>query len=424
MAWNIPQPIKVGDFSRRIRGNAIFAMARPNPHTRPAKPHPLVLPRFFDSSSGGFFDTHMAQDKPTRIEYLDSVRGLASLMVVLYHFVGWQFQGRPEWIHGLSIVFNGSDAVSLFFVLSGFVLTYKYFRQDKSLPLQIDYPKYLIGRIFRLYPAFLVTLLVSFLWVNRQQMDGNLLFDVFLKNKRQFWEEAVLYRNSFPLVGQAWTLAVEMTVSVLVPLFALFLWHNPRHFPYLMIVWLPMGIFFSQFGFHFMLGMLLSYHFDAVRNYDLKKAKWYPYRYLLYLLIGVLFSYRHLSALKPLGPTFVYFTETFLGVNAFTYSGIASFFLLAKIVHSPRLQRVLEVGPLLFLGRISYGLYLVHWAVLFYWLNGHRSFFETWAGQQAWLLMLSVFLAVSVLLSTLLYYGVEKPFISFGKKMAAKAGNR
>jgi peptidoglycan/LPS O-acetylase OafA/YrhL len=369
----------------------------------------------------------MIPEKTARIGYLDSVRGLASLMVVLYHFIGWHFQDRPRLFHGLSIVFNGSDAVSLFFVLSGLVLTYPFFRQEKSQPLQIHYPKFAFARIFRLYPAFLATLLAYTVWMHRHEWDLGLLYGVFIKNNYGFWEEAVMYRNSFPLVGQAWTLAVEMTVSLLVPLFALFLWQNPRHFPYFMIAWVPMGIFFSQFGLHFMLGMLLSYHFETIRDYDIRQAKWYPYRYWLYGLVGVLFSSRHLFELKAPGPTFFYFTNIFLGINAFTYSGIASFLILAKIINSSRIQRWLAVRPLLFLGKISYGMYLLHWGLLYYWLQGHKPWFYAIAGQHAMLaggLILLSLLGTSLFFSTLLYYFWEKPFIQIGKQLAARIWNR
>ena len=58
-----------------------------------------------------------------RLEYLDSVRGIAALMVVFYHFIGWKWAEEPAF-HLSSMIFNGSDAVSFFFVLSGLVLLF------------------------------------------------------------------------------------------------------------------------------------------------------------------------------------------------------------------------------------------------------------------------------------------------------------
>ncbi len=81
--------------------------------------------------------------------YLDSARGIAAIIVMIYHFINWKFD-KEIGIKIISIVFTGSDAVSFFFVLSGFVLSYKYINQNEPL----DIRKYYISRLFRLWPAF------------------------------------------------------------------------------------------------------------------------------------------------------------------------------------------------------------------------------------------------------------------------------
>ena len=68
----------------------------------------------------------------SRIEYLDSIRGIAAMMVVVYHFIGWRWAERTMF-HVSSMFFNGADAVSFFFVLSGFVLSFKYLQSDKKI---------------------------------------------------------------------------------------------------------------------------------------------------------------------------------------------------------------------------------------------------------------------------------------------------
>ncbi|MGB1217754.1 MAG: acyltransferase family protein [Saprospiraceae bacterium] len=90
---------------------------------------------------------------------MDSVRGIAALMVVFYHFIGWHWGERVEY-HLASIVFNGSDAVSFFFVLSGFVLSFKYFQRGGELNIK----KYTFNRVLRLYPAFIVAVLMNFFY--------------------------------------------------------------------------------------------------------------------------------------------------------------------------------------------------------------------------------------------------------------------
>jgi peptidoglycan/LPS O-acetylase OafA/YrhL len=64
------------------------------------------------------------QSEHARVRKLDSVRGIAAMMVVVGHCYGEQLsavvQGTPLW--PLQILWDGLDAVNMFFILSGYVL--------------------------------------------------------------------------------------------------------------------------------------------------------------------------------------------------------------------------------------------------------------------------------------------------------------
>ena len=65
------------------------------------------------------------------LKYLDSARGIAALMVFISHYTGYVYNFQnPRNIGIYCLLFNGNDAVSFFFVLSGFVLSYKYIIQQ------------------------------------------------------------------------------------------------------------------------------------------------------------------------------------------------------------------------------------------------------------------------------------------------------
>lgn len=93
------------------------------------------------------------------IASLTSVRGLAASWIVLYHFQGDLYRLFPRSISLKPFLFQGQLAVACFFILSGFVLSYNY--ADR---LQVfgwpAYRKFVSLRLARVYPVHLFTLLV------------------------------------------------------------------------------------------------------------------------------------------------------------------------------------------------------------------------------------------------------------------------
>jgi peptidoglycan/LPS O-acetylase OafA/YrhL len=106
--------------------------------------------------------------KPAKVAHLDGVdalRGLAALMIVLYHF--FANSDSPEFrVHGINLfrpLNDGWCAVNLFLVLSGFCLYWPYAR-DAARPMR--YGQFMRRRCFRILPAYYMALiLVPFLYV-------------------------------------------------------------------------------------------------------------------------------------------------------------------------------------------------------------------------------------------------------------------
>lgn len=167
-----------------------------------------------------------------RYKQLDSLRGLAALTVFIGHSVGsvvnasvlTKVQTTP-----LSILFNGYAAVMFFFVLSGFVLSLPFVNNEKPLSLTAFYTK----RFFRIYPAFLIAMVLSVAlkeWVyNDHNMADSVLW--FKQYWAWHWDRVSLKEiirallliepgfNGQRIDPPVWSLVVEMKMSIILPFF-------------------------------------------------------------------------------------------------------------------------------------------------------------------------------------------------------------
>lgn len=350
--------------------------------------------------------------KKIRLEYLDSVRGIAALMVVFYHFIGWRWGEEPAY-NIASMVFNGSDAVSFFFVLSGFVLSYKYFHFPSN---EINIPQYIYKRILRLYPAFIFTILLNYLYWHRNELGWHVLADVFYYNRMQLWEELLMVRGMHKFYVPGWTLGVEMALSLLMPILIAAALKNIKLIIWLLPITVFVGSYLSGFTFHFALGIILAYYFPKIRDYDSASKPWYKYRYLLGFLIFLLFSIRHIDRLVTFGPTYNYIAGL-IGLDFFDYTAVASFFILLWVINQPKLQQMLHHQVFLFLGKISYSVYLMHWLFVVYVME-HWDKWDAYLTNPyvKFLTLLFAVLVGTIVSATAVYYGIEKVFIRVARK--------
>ena len=355
-----------------------------------------------------------------RLDYIDSVRGIAALAVVAYHWIGHvTVSAYPLWGETtsrlLQSLFNGPGAVAIFFVISGLVLSLRYIQQpDKP----IAYREFIVKRLFRLYPAYWVALAVMFLYMHR-----DFTFHVF-EELLKLLTEASLIRDYSPLYGAGWTLNVEMAASLLMPVFILVLRHDRQWFFILILLSVLLNRFYMPYVFHFLLGMWIALYFDRIQAGH-HRSHW-AYRWRYALLLPAFFCFSGGILLGDMSQHKSW--QLFLTVSAFDWQqlmAIPSALLLVWIIGSPRWQRWLSAESLVFLGKISYGVYLMHWWAVLQWLGPHIDWFRIGLGMgdaAAWAVEGLCALALTILTATLLHYGVEIPMIRKGRKMGKKWG--
>lgn len=342
-----------------------------------------------------------------RLDYLDSIRGIAAVMVLVYHVIcshwDWTKIGKIG-----KIFFNGSGAVAMFFVLSGLVLSLKLIRNNVEISASFM-NQFLIKRILRLYPAFLFSL-IFYIFL---QYNSTSVLEVF--------EEALLIRGRHTLYLPDWTLGVEMALSLFVPFMVLFIRKSEKLFVWFIVMTLLVGgDYISEYVLLFGFGILISNRFNEIQDYNIQEHWLFKYKLFLAPLLLLLFSYQHIYTLVQWPSSIHYFFDKLLNIGEHTFSGIASFIVLIYVINSKKLKSFLSNTFLVFIGKISYGIYLSHWFFTKLVMNNFDFVLSNYAGgnkQKFFIIYLLFTLVGSILSGWFIYKFIEIPFIKISKKL-------
>jgi peptidoglycan/LPS O-acetylase OafA/YrhL len=163
-----------------------------------------------------------------RYAYVDLLRGLAALTVLICHYQ-WFYSIEPgEWLNGADLPLEGllwpvyrfgGTAVQLFWVLSGFVFIIRYGADGRRLALG----QFAVSRIARLYPLHLATLLIvaALQWASKAQSGE---FIVYSNNDvPHFVAQLFLASNWFTMEhsfnAPIWSVSVEVLIYAAFALF-------------------------------------------------------------------------------------------------------------------------------------------------------------------------------------------------------------
>lgn len=148
----------------------------------------------------------MDNSSKLRFQSLTGVRFIAVCLVFIYHNRKyWRDHLHPEVLR----LFNEFHVgVSLFFVLSGFLIAYTY--EDKPMQSATAYTKYILTRCARILPLYWLILTVYYL----DKSYGNFHFTFLTYSLAHGFSDA----HNLDGIAQAWSLTVEMTYYLLAPL--------------------------------------------------------------------------------------------------------------------------------------------------------------------------------------------------------------
>jgi peptidoglycan/LPS O-acetylase OafA/YrhL len=366
-----------------------------------------------------------------RIPALDSLRGIAAFSVVIYHsmlvFPAFHAildgRGVPYAVSGRvttllltvtppSLFWAGREAVLLFFVLSGFVLTLAF---DGDGGRRSGWLAFATKRTVRLLlPCAVVAVVLAVLVPLINPLPRPELSDWFNGSWADPVTPGMMLRHallmeteSYPLNNPMWTLHYELRISLLFPLLVLLATAGGTVLAAATIAGVLLCLVAMKFlGIdalttllfvpYFALGTLLARHRQAIGTGIAGFGT--SARAGLWLGCYLLLTFRWLV---PAGDLVCDFAN-----------GAGSALLIALILGSHRLQSALQAAPLLRLGAISYSLYLVHVPVLLAALHLLPRDVPP----------LAVAIAapiLSVLVAMGLYRLVEQPSIVLGRRAAA-----
>lgn len=303
----------------------------------------------------------------------------------------------------------GFIGVDVFFVISGFLITSILRRQlnEETFSLQSFY----IGRIRRLAPSLLVTLVVvlasgsallfpnDFVELSTQVLTSQFYVAniYFWRNINYFWAGA---SNAFLL--HTWSLAVEEQFYLLYPLAIIGIHKYARKYFWHAI---SIGLFVS-----FLLNIAFVARKPEATFYLFPTRAWELLTGALVPVIALRwFRSRAMDELLgALGITLIlagvfYYRKDiqFPGFFAMLPVSGAALLLLSGVNQTSVIQRCLSFGPISYVGKISYPLYLVHWPVNIF----AGAWLETRYGLE-W--RLSMFI-LSIGLAIGLYHLIENP---------------
>jgi peptidoglycan/LPS O-acetylase OafA/YrhL len=330
---------------------------------------------------------------------IDGLRALAILPVVLFHTQIAGFSG-------------GYVGVDIFFVISGYLicslLTHELAANDFSLLRFYERRcRRLIPALFVMFMAVTAMAMFVLLPPDMEDFSQSLVYATAFLSNIYFWRSSSLYfvgSSEFKPLLNTWSLGVEEQFYIFTPLilFAIAKWLKSRYTPWLTLLALT----------SFTLSVLGLKYFPTINFYFLPTRFW---ELVIGALVAISIPQLEISRLAReliglLGLALIVFSITtlsnvspFPGWNALYPCLGAAIMIYIGGCGASVATGLLRIKPLVFLGKISYSLYLWHWPLLA--LARYQV-----ASRDLTMLEISGLLSASLVLAVLSWRYVETPF--------------
>jgi peptidoglycan/LPS O-acetylase OafA/YrhL len=345
-----------------------------------------------------------------RIHTLDGWRGVAILFVILTHVSSYTRYKSMLWAN------LGGFGVDIFFVLSGYIITLRFI-EEREKSSTIDLRSFYVRRAFRILPLvvmYLLTLCVLSFFVDLVDYHGAEIYGslLFFRNYQFAASHIGFYTLHF------WSLSIEEHFYLLWPV--LFLWLGSRRALWFAIVGALFCATWRIYDFTHLdswVGRMLP---GSSVNYRVLCTDVRFDGLLLGCVVAILLTYPHIRNFIfrncpkefPLLLAFLLLLNlirTNVEPTPSTYLLLCGMLASTLVVEEGLAYKWLNLRPLVWIGTISYSLYV--WQVLFL-IRPNSTTFPI--GR------LSLFpynVVCALVVSALSYYFIEKPCIALGKRL-------
>jgi len=278
----------------------------------------------------------LAERSQNRLLQLDVLRGLAALSVLLFHYTA-RFDQLYGHAPGMVLIYVGQRGVDLFFVISGFVIIMTIEKTRRGMD-------FVVSRFSRLFPAYWVAIALTFLIVNGAGLPG-----------REVTARVAIANFSMlpgffqiPYVDSVyWTLTLELSFYAII--FALYELRMLSRLELVCSCWLMMLLVVKIAGERSGLKLPLLLDLLVLQGY----AQLFVAGMIIYQIHQRGSSFGRATILISCILT-QWYVQGWM-------AGIVAVISIAGVCAAIRnWLRWLEIRPLLFLGTISYSLYLIH----------------------------------------------------------------
>ena len=328
---------------------------------------------------------------------VDGLRALAVIPVLFFHT-------------GLSLFSGGYTGVDIFFVISGYVITRKLV--DDMDAGQYSIVSFYVRRIRRIIPALIATIVACYvaafaLFLPDAMLDfsRSVAATALFVSNVYFWKSSGYFEiqaHDRPLL-HTWSLSIEEQFYLVIPI----------------ALYVALRFFRKQAWALFLVAALASFSLSVFITYQAPTANFFllPTR-AWELLVGALL------VLLPIGSISTRWLREFIAVVGFAliaiaivaysaatpFPGVAALLPTlgaALIIYTGHAEttfigRALSLKPMVFVGLISYSLYLVHWPIIVFARYSLLRDLEGWE--------IAAFASASVVLAYVSYRFVETPF--------------